>query len=331
MLKHDAPLKRLYQIKRVAISLVRDFHAAMGLEPELMQDLDLPRMKLGSTEFVDNKNIKRICDLVWEIPSLGLLVPFVLYLLIEFQSTFDRNMVRRLVRYASLLEDQKEQNRKAGEPEVRIRTVTFFTGRERWRGSLIVEPPPEHHSIMTPRYHYGRVLDARRHPLHRLNPNSPAVVEMRLERAGTVEEVLSILQEVFRLYKEDHIRSAFHGRAADMEWLTRADGSRISYKQLLMEYEGGTMAQAEMTRFDEFFEEHRIEAISEGVAIGRSEGRSEGQREIMHRTAARFFGGKAAERFTECLRSIDDPVRLNEVHDAMFECTSVEELLALVD
>lgn len=314
--------RRLYQIREIAISLVRVFHAALGLEPELLPELDLDNMKLGSTEYVNKEGSKSMSDLVWKIPSLNVLHPFILYLLIEFQSTFERNMVDRVVDYASQLEKREQQNRKPGKSEIRLRAVSVFTGKHPWTPSAYREPPSHHQSVMPLGYQYGRVIDARRLSLQGLDQTELAVLAMRLEQAATAGEAISILGEVFDHYEEEHIGSAFHGRVVGMDFLTRADGSRVSYEQLLMEHKGGTMPQAEQTRFEEFFEEHRIQAINEGQI--------EGRREMLRRMAARRFDAETVERFAERLRTIDDPARLTDIFDALFDCETAEELLALV-
>lgn len=327
MLKHDAPLKRLYQLHKLVISLVKDFSDAMGLEPELIETLDLDKISLGSTELVDDAGNKHLCDLVWKIPSLEMFGHFILYLIIEFQSTFDPSMVERIVEYAALFEKRAQQNRKPGDPEIRMRTATIYTGGGAWRAPVIAEPSSGHLGVMPPGYHYGRVIDARRHPLDDLNPTGAAVAAMRLEQAGDTEGATAALYQAFDHHAEDHVRRAFYSRAAELEWLNEPGGGRVSYEQLLMEYLGGTMAEAQRTRFQEIIDEHRAEARAEAWEEGRAEGRTEGMNLGLRRMVARRFDAETVEHFVERVGSVDDPDLFAELDELIAKCESVEELL----
>lgn len=339
MIKHDESLKKLYQIEKLVISLLRDFREALDLELELIKSLNFREMIPGPTEFIDNGTKKRLCDLVWRIPSFE---HFVLFLLIEFQSTYEPDMVGRIFEYASMFEKRELRNRKPGDPEIRMRTLTIYTLDEPWRGSVIAKPSPGHLSIMPPSYHYGRVIDAKRFPLDNLNPAGAAVAAMRIEQIANALDAVPVLQDAFDHHEEDHVRLALYSRALELKWLNEPGGGQVSYEQLLAEYHGGTMAEAQRTRFDKIVDEYRSEGIAlgrnegialgrdEGIELGRNEGIALGQRTLLHRWVAKHFDAETTERFVEHLEFIDDPEQLAELAEAILECETAEELLNLV-
>ena len=109
--------------------------------------------------------------------------------------------------------------------------------------------------------------------------------------------------------------------------LTLADLTRVGRR--LGEHEGTTPDDDPQMRL------HRRRAHEAGRWTGRAEGleqgRAEGlarERAVLVRRAARKFGAPAAERLAPLLAALEDPDRLTEAGDLLFECADADDLLS---
>ena len=110
---HDAAHKYLYMLDDVVADLLR------LVVPGWVDDLDLAAIENVSTEYLDDAcqrqgHRKRLGDMVWKVYFRnGALAnghrPYIL-VLVEFQSTADRDMARRIHEYTDLLLDRLVRN-----------------------------------------------------------------------------------------------------------------------------------------------------------------------------------------------------------------------------
>lgn len=73
--------------------------------------------------------------------------------------------------------------------------------------------------------------------------------------------------------------------------------------------------------------------MEQGLTQGRAEGRTEGlefDRSLLANLAGRRFGADAGERLSALLAGVTEPERLVEVGDAIIDCGTGAELLAVV-
>ena len=71
--------------------------------------------------------------------------------------------------------------------------------------------------------------------------------------------------------------------------------------------------------------------LQQGIAKGLERGRAEGiarERAVLVRLAARKFGAPTAERMAAFLAELEDPDRLTEAGDLLFECDDADDLLS---
>ena len=71
--------------------------------------------------------------------------------------------------------------------------------------------------------------------------------------------------------------------------------------------------------------------LQRGIAKGLERGRAEGiarERAVLVRLAARKFGAPTAERMAAFLAELEDPDRLTEAGDLLFECDDADDLLS---
>ena len=129
---HDAAHKYLYMLDDVVADLLR------LVVPGWVDDLNLAAIENVSTEYLDEDHRRRFGDMVWKVYfRKGALAnrhrPYIL-VLVEFQSTADRDMARRIHEYTDLLLDRLVRNgvmaREGGLP--RVLPVVVYNGSERW-------------------------------------------------------------------------------------------------------------------------------------------------------------------------------------------------------
>ena len=163
-------------------------------------------------------------------------------------------------------------------------------------------------------------------------PDEPSPSRPRRVRPGLTIYVL----------EEDRFRTAGESRAfptwtarqihaalneSDLGPRTLGDLTRVGRR--LGEHEGTTPDD------DPQMSRHRRQARAEGLERGRAQGleqgRAEGiarERAVLVRLAARKFGAQTAERMAAFLANLEDPDRLTEAGDLLFECADADNLLS---
>lgn len=129
---HDAAHKHIYALPAVVADLLR------LVVPAWADDLDLTTLEDLSPEFFDDEHRRRVGDMVWRVRFRGGRdgngrKPSVL-VLIEFQSTVDRAMAKRVREYTELLLErlarQGTVSRESGTPW--MLPIVVYNGSERW-------------------------------------------------------------------------------------------------------------------------------------------------------------------------------------------------------
>ncbi|MBF0626540.1 MAG: Rpn family recombination-promoting nuclease/putative transposase, partial [Magnetococcales bacterium] len=90
----DPLYHRLFSHPGMVVDLLRAF-----LEPALLAELDLERLRRHNTKFTAGRGQRRRGDVVWEIPTRRGMPLFVL-LMLEFQSEVEEWMALRIAVYA---------------------------------------------------------------------------------------------------------------------------------------------------------------------------------------------------------------------------------------
>ena len=129
---HDAAHKYIYSLDSVVADLLR------LVVPDWAELLDLAAPENVSAEYLDEDHRKRVGDMVWKVYFRDDALddggrPYIL-LLVEFQSTADRRMARRVREYTGMLLDRLIRNdvvaREGGLPWTLA--VVVYNGGERW-------------------------------------------------------------------------------------------------------------------------------------------------------------------------------------------------------
>ena len=337
---HDAAHKYLYMLNDVVADLLR------LVVPGWVDELDLAAIENVSTEYLDEAcqrqdHRRRFGDMVWKVYfRKGALAngrrPYIL-VLVEFQSTADRDMARRIHEYTDLLLDRLVRNgvmaREGGLP--RVLPVVVYNGSERWTaiggdgGEGHLAPVPSARAerdlarLQPQRY---RLVDENAGSEQDWPKHNRVAATVRLQRSAPRELQQRLLTEARRFPGAEHeaFRHALHACARAL-WADKmgAEAAFPSFDELEQEQGMATIFQA---RWDQEIAAARAEGAAQGRELGLEQGRAE-ERARLRRQATLKFGLDTAERLSDQLASLTTRADLDRVGDWIVECDSVDELL----
>ena len=300
-----------------------------------------------STEYLDEDHRKRLGDMVWKVYFRnGALAnghrPYIL-VLVEFQSTADRDMARRIHEYTDLLLDRLVRNgvmaREGGLP--RVLPVVVYNGSERWTaigGDGHLAPVPSaraERDLARLQPQLYRLVDENAGSEQDWPTHNRVAATVRLQRSAPRELQQRLLTEARRFPRAEHeaFRHALHA-CARAQWVDKmgAEAAFPSFDELEKEQAMATIFQA---RWDQEIAAARAEGAAQGREQGRELGRAE-ERELgraeerarLRRRATLKFGLDTAERLLDQLASLTTRADLDRVGDWIVECDSVDELLS---
>ena len=341
---HDAAHKYLYTLAPVVADLLR------LVVPDWAEQLDLAVLEDVSAEYLDEDHRKRVGDMAWKVYFRdGELAdgsrPYIL-LLVEFQSTADRDMARRVREYTAMLLDRLIRNdvmaREGGLP--RTLAVVVYNGGERWTAigeeSHLAEVPSElaerDLALLQPQLY--RRIDTGRGAEHDWPDNNLVAATARMQSAATPDEIGPHLLAEARRFPgpaRRAFRQALHAWARKL-WIDKmgAEAAFPSFEELEQEeQEMATALQMRWARYDaDIRAEERELGLAEGRELGRELGLAQGrevERVRLRRQAALKFGAGTADQLAERLADLTTE-DLERVGDWIIECESGDELLARV-
>ena len=321
--------------------------------PELAAELDLAAAKEVSAAHIGHRAgalEQRYGDMTWRVPfKTGALQdgtrPYLLVLL-EFQSTVDRNMARRMRNYGLMLRERLAADgtaeREGGLPW--LLPLVLYNGSERWtatgHGAELVAAPsatarrtlalcqPEDYVLFS----MERLLAAGRN-LAPLPLANRAGATMRLQLGRTpkgIEQRLRTEWARFPGASNDATRRVLHTWAqtlvADMAEQDGTVPTLPSFEELAgrKEEEMTTITQA---RFQEWRKSHGERHEARGVRKGIGQERRRNVA-MLRGQAAIKFGAQTADRLAAILGADPTAERMDQVGVAIMECDSGAELLA---
>ena len=275
-----------------------------------------------------------------------------LVMVLELQSSVDRSMAVRVLRYASMAyEASMRRGETDADGEVRVLPVVVYSGRARWTApgaELAVGVTADGEvSIPPPRVYLS--IDARRRAHGWLPPRNLVstlfelgVVEGPSDVAGPMGAMLEWLpgsglpvEEVlagFGQWLSVTLPRLFPGTGAGavVEALRRElegeRGGRTMLAERVKEWEAEWLRQGMERGIEQGMERGRRQGIEQGVEQGRRQGVEQGVARL-RRQAMRKFGASVAERFSALLDGVDGAERLDEVGDWLIECDTASVLI----
>ena len=336
---HDAAHKYIYALREVVADLLR------LVIPDWVDELDLTSLEDLSSEFFDDEHRKRAGDMVWRAcfrdGTLGNGEQSCLLVLIEFQSTVDRNMAKRMREYTDLLLERLVRRgvvkREGGLPWVL--PIVVYNGSERWTApgeASELAPLPSarvERDLMPLQPQRYRRLDAGARSPDDWPAENRVAATVRLQRSGSSRELLlARLREEMERFPgagNEAFRRALYAWAKALEADRTGGGLELPSFDEMERAEGvemATLLEANLNRWDARVRaEIRAEIQAETTERERVE---EGRR--LGRQAALKFDAQTAERLSVLLEGMTVREDLDQVSDWIIECATGEELLSRV-
>ena len=328
---HDAAWKQFF-----SLSIVVE-HLLAGFFPEVAALLDFATLADISGEWVHD-GARRRGDSVWRASYRdGSGRSLVLFL--EFQSTVDADMARRVLRNVGMAAERLRRNR-ALDPDGRLRAlcVVIHSGRSRWNAPgaarrIAVDDDGEVLSLVALPY---AALDARRMAEEHLPARNLVSTLFELNSASGMADAAPALRNlgVWLGGLGTHVEPV---RAAYAEWLatTMPTFSPEETAALVERHTGGTLekqqVQEEGMVVYTVWEDKIRRQIRRAERTTRREALAQGlenQRKLLLGMAARRFGATTAARLASLLADVDDTEGLERVGEWIVDCTDGEELIA---
>ena len=332
---NDPVYKRLYTFREMVADLLRSLFPA-----DLIAAVDLRSLHRLPAEYVGDDFRQRRGDAVWRArvrgPGAGWLHVLVL---LEFQSTGDREMALRVLEYTAMLYREllraREGTGRSG-PLPAVLPVVLYNGESRWSAardvSGLVEAVGPGLAPYQPRQRYA-VLDERHAEADDLGPLTRAVALLEQSRsAEDLARVASRLAEWLGGPGRSGLRRAF----TDWLWTLwrrlerRSEEPGAPPEELTLEEMKMTLEE----RVSRWPEPYIRQGIEQGMQRGVAEGVQRGlarQRALLRRLAEARFGAETAERLFASLRRVEDQERLEEIGEAIVRCETGDELLLWTD
>ena len=259
-----------------------------------------------------------------------------LVLLLEFQSTVDRDMAVRVLRYQGMaFENLRRQRALDDDGALRLLSVVVYSGRARWKG------PGGTARVTVDRD--GEILRSQPYVLldtaaaqDDLPADNLVAAVCHLDNARSAKDAMRCAESLARRLSES-LEAAERDIVlkALFDWLRirpqRGSGGRSTaadvFLNALLNREDG------MTRLGQSVAEWTAGWMREGREQGIEQAREqsiEEQRAMLCRQAGRKFGSATATALAETLTDVSDPARLELVLEAMMACESGEALIAAV-
>lgn len=334
--QHDARYKRLFYNPRLVQELLESF-----VPLDFVRQLDYTAMERIDKSFVSRRNRKQEGDLLWRIPLCGNREEAVyLYLLLEFQSTVDRFMALRMLRYiCEFYEYLRHASKPAPSTLPPVFPLVLYNGERDWDapGELMELIRPQIAVPYLPVFRYCTVIekdipDAELRCLKNaiasifyLEKCPPAEVGTRIqELAGIIRSldhpVVDLVQGWINSYLEE--LPNFETNRAILEKTLPKQEARTMFGPALKEWAKNIV--------DQGVAEGRARGLAEGKAEGKAIGKAEGilleKRQTLIRLLERRFGNGAANR--ELIERCTDLDKLDQCLDLVLDAPAAEEVLA---
>ena len=338
---HDATWKRLFALPCMVEHLLRGFASPAAAL------LDLSTLRALPASWAGPDTEQRHSDMVWRADyadGSGRSLVVVL----ELQSSVDRSMAVRVLRYASMAYEASMRRGEAdADGEVRVLPVVVYSGRSQWTapGAELAVGVTTDGEVSIPPPHVYLSIDARRRARGRLPPRNLVstlfelgVVEGPSDVAGPMGALLEWLPGS-GLPVEDVLSGFGQWLSVTLPRLFPGSGAGAVVEALRRELEGergGRTMLAERVKeweaewlrqgMEQGMEQGRRQGIEQGVERGRRQGIEQGVARL-RRQAMRKFGVPVVERFSALLDGVDGAERLDEVGDWLIECDTASVLL----
>jgi len=334
---HDAAWKQFFSLSVVVEHLLRGFF------PEVARLLDLDTLRDVSAEWVQD-GTRRRGDSVWRV-RYGDGTARSLMVFLEFQSSVDAGMARRVLRNVGMAYERARRNGVLdADRKLRPLCIVIHAGIRTWTApgaaeGFEVSADGEVLSCMSEPYGALDARRLRREHLPRRNLVSTLFELNGIEAVGDAAAPLEMLGTWLPGLGVplEPVRSAY------AEWLATTmptlfpDGDAAA---MVERFTGAGFEEAPMAvtvleeRLQRRLRRERREAEAVGVQRGMERGREQGAqravaetRHLLGSLAARKFGPGTATRAVDLLAGIDDADGLRRAGEWIIDCATADELV----
>ena len=327
---HDAAWKQFFALSVVVEHLLRGFF------PEVAALLDFATLRDVSGEWVQDGTRRRGDSVWWMRYRDGTDRSLMLFL--EFQSTVDAGMARRVLRNVGMAYERVRRNGALdGDGRLRPLCVVVHAGSRRWTapGAAARVEVSDTGEVRSPMSQPYAALDARRHAGEHLPTRNLVSTLFELNRIRAVDDVVAPLAELGGWLPGSGIRAG-PVRAAYAEWLATTmptlfpatSAGELVGRLTRTGTEEETMA---VTVLEERLQRQLRRVRRDGEALGMERGMERGMagsRDLLRGQAARKFGADTGARVAGLLVGIGDMGELQRVGGWIMDCETGAELIA---
>ena len=293
------------------------------LPPELAEALDWSSLSLEPSSFIDPQFASSESDLLFYI-RLQQHDAF-LYLLFEHQSSEDPRMALRLLSYILRVWERFAQNHAPPAKLPAILPIVLAQGKRPWKTSTrledLIDLPPGVAHILRPwqpalLYH---LMELVRIPYEKITGTPEGIVTLRALKAEPIGELLGDA-----VWDEALLFSISEGGLERiLRYILNADVNVSLLEERIGKIRTKPLQTKTMTLADQLRQEGKLEGKLEGKKEGLTEGQLRAFRTAVLR-ALEIRHGAYPEGIREAIELINDPQRLERLHERAFRSDSIE-------
>lgn len=277
--KHDTSYKKIFSNPRIVEELITSF-----VNEEWVHEIDYSNMERIDKSFVTAEFLKRESDVIYKAQFKGKDV--YIYLLIEFQSTVDRYMSLRILRYICEFYEYLVET-KGLKMLPAIFPVMLYNGDDRWTAPENVKDLIEESisSAYIPDFKYYKIAEneVSKETLLKIKNFVSALFYMENSTPDTVTEDI---EEIVGMLNKDHPEEMELFKNW-LKYIFKADREIIEYIERIQE--GKTMFATALKKHDEIL-------IQQGMQQGMQQGIIQSRTDVISRMLKKNF---AIEQISE--------------------------------
>ena len=330
--KHDKSFKFILASKEEMAEFLSQF---LGVR---LKNEELEEQK---TEFI-NENFEKIeSDIIYKIKDTEI------YFLIEHQSSIDRNMPERIIKYSLALRDATDRNANGRNQKYKVRVlvvpIVVYTGSKKWNvginfSNMQISKEEYKKYKLNQKYEFYKeflikqkykLIDINQYTKQELiNKNTKMSNMMLIEKSNTKEELIKTLLELIKITEDKemlkwlekvvrYILPDMLGEEKDMilENIRRKEVGNMEY------YDNGwcsRITRNEKRKEARLIRKGRNEGIIEGKIEGKMEGKAEGKKEGKRE-------GRKEGRKEGILEIIKNMLKLNQDEKTIMKFTNAKQ------
>jgi predicted transposase/invertase (TIGR01784 family) len=287
--RHDRRFKKVFDNPRFVEHLVKSF-----VDEDFVKDLDFSHIEDLNTTLIDGEYQERESDKIYRVKFKG--KDIYIYLLLEFQSTVDKDMASRFLRYILEIIDKFKKDSKYYPA---VFPILLYNGKKKWTANIKIQdmfgyfPTIEH----TPRFQYYPILinEIPRNKLLKIRNVVSAIFIIENTSAREYNNLMDDLVQILHTALPEEMKTFAHW----FNSILAEDNVRIDH--LDSKLEGKTEPEETTLMFIDTLRQVRKEDFEAGVQTGITKGFTKGINKGMVKAAQKMKAiGMSAQAIKTC-------------------------------